>query len=251
MTDSEKSIREATPQPVIAPAKPVQDLEPTLLAAADELGRIMRKCDALEQALEETNDAANRHAQAVGHWIGKYDALRSAQPVIAPADDATWRTPTTYLQRFGDAMQALCRGQRPPDEMLTAWLDADADDHRLQDFACRHGFSWAQGIGLIDAAQLGADHPTEGVKHEMPAAAPLPVIAPAAHIGRQQRIEAAQQVRRAKQRSFDGALLSLDASGLNADKVSQVLRRMANCISSDAAVKAVLEAAADEVNGVA
>ena len=28
------------------------------------------------------------------------------------------------------------------------------------------GFSWAQGIGLIDAAHIAARQPTEGVEHE-------------------------------------------------------------------------------------
>ena len=72
-----------------------------------------------------------------------------------------WREPTTYLQRFGDAVALLCSGHRPPDEMLAAWLDTKSDDHRLQAFACEHGPSWAQGIGVIDAARVVADQPTE------------------------------------------------------------------------------------------
>lgn len=72
-----------------------------------------------------------------------------------------WKTPTTYLQRLGDALELLCAGHRPPDEMMTAWLDTDRDDMRLQSFACEHGPSWAQGIGVIDAARTLADEPTE------------------------------------------------------------------------------------------
>lgn len=72
-----------------------------------------------------------------------------------------WQTPTTYLQRFGDAIALLCAGNRPPDEMMTAWLDADREDTRLQEFACEHGPVWAQGIAVIDAAQVLADQPTE------------------------------------------------------------------------------------------
>lgn len=72
-----------------------------------------------------------------------------------------WMTPTTYLQRFGDAMELLCGGHRPPDEMMAAWFDTELDDCRLQDFACSHGPSWAQGIGVIDAARVVADQPTE------------------------------------------------------------------------------------------
>ena len=76
----------------------------------------------------------------------------------------TWRTPTPYLQRLGDAMALLCGGHRPTDEMLGAWLN-EGDD-RLQAFACNHGPSWAQGIAVIDAARVLADQPTEGVAHQ-------------------------------------------------------------------------------------
>lgn len=72
-----------------------------------------------------------------------------------------WRTPTKYLDRFGDAMALLCSGARPPDELIAAWLDPKADDHRLQEFACEHGPVWAQGIAVIDAARVLVDQPTE------------------------------------------------------------------------------------------
>jgi len=72
-----------------------------------------------------------------------------------------WKAPTTYLQRLGDAMALLCAGNRPPNEMMTAWLDTERDDIRLQEFACKHGPTWAQGIAVIDAAQVLADQPTE------------------------------------------------------------------------------------------
>jgi hypothetical protein len=75
-----------------------------------------------------------------------------------------WRTPTTYLHRFGDSMCLLCDGVRPTDSMLTAWLDNTSED--LQGFAAAHGPVWSQGIVLIDAARLLADTPTEGVDHE-------------------------------------------------------------------------------------
>jgi hypothetical protein len=98
-------------------------------------------------------------------WLATTDALKSAAPTAA-GDEADWDAPTTYLQRFGDAMQCLC-GVRPADEMLTSWLDKNVDDDRLQRFAIEHGPAWAQGIAIIDAARLMADQPTEGVSHEM------------------------------------------------------------------------------------
>lgn len=73
----------------------------------------------------------------------------------------SWKTPTTYLQRMGDAIALLCGGHRPSDEILGAWLNECEDDYRLQEFACEHGPSWAQGIAVIDAAHVLADQPTE------------------------------------------------------------------------------------------
>lgn len=77
-----------------------------------------------------------------------------------------WMIPTTYMQRLGHALELLCAGSRPPDEMIEAWLDTKRDDNRLQEFACQHGPIWSQGIALIDAARLMAEQPTEGVEHQ-------------------------------------------------------------------------------------
>lgn len=72
-------------------------------------------------------------------------------------------TPTTYLQRFGDAMNLLC-GTRPSDNMLQAWIHGTSE--KLQEFSIEFGPEWAQGIAVIDAARVMADQPTEGVDHE-------------------------------------------------------------------------------------
>lgn len=82
-------------------------------------------------------------------------------PKIPTSAEKSWTMPTAYVDRFGDAMQLLCAGHRPPDDMLRGWLKPDSEDERLQHFACEHGPHWAQGIGLIDAARLAADQPTE------------------------------------------------------------------------------------------
>lgn len=104
--------------------------------------------------------------------------------VSSPTQDH-WSTPTTYLRRFGDAMEALCRGNRPPDDMLSSWLaveepegEEEDSSQDLQAFACEHGFSWAQGIGLIDAARVAADQPTEGVDHEFLDEVDQPAVIP-------------------------------------------------------------------------
>lgn len=108
-------------------------------------------------------------AQALMHEvIARVPSVNIAQPeqLRGATNKKDWREPTTFIKRFGDVMQLLCSGQRPPDEMMSAWFDFDASDSRLQNFACEYGLSWAQGIGMIDAALLLADQPTEGVDHE-------------------------------------------------------------------------------------
>lgn len=99
--------------------------------------------------------------QAIDFYIG-------SQPT-APAVPADLEGPTTYAARFTDAVALLCK-KAPPADMVAGWL-AGGDDHRLQEFAIEHGPAWAQGIGLLDAAHIMAEQPTEGVEHE---AAPKP-----------------------------------------------------------------------------
>ncbi|MCZ8254539.1 MAG: hypothetical protein O9327_02505 [Polaromonas sp.] len=81
-----------------------------------------------------------------------------------PDDD--WSRPTTFEERFGQAIERLCGGHRPDPDIVKAWLDRSQEDERLQEFAIEHGPAWCQGIVLIDAAYLLADSPTEGVPHE-------------------------------------------------------------------------------------
>lgn len=83
----------------------------------------------------------------------------AALPVPTSATGGNWEEPTTVAQRLGDAMQLLCGGKRPPDDMVAGWLDNSSED--LQEFAANHGPAWAQGIGLIDAAMVMVDQPTE------------------------------------------------------------------------------------------
>jgi|GEM_PF-3727341 len=97
--------------------------------------------------------------------ISMLQGLVGAAPAAVAPQGEEWRRPTTYLQRFGDAIALLCQGRRPDDQVLTSWLDGTSDV--LQQFAVDNGPAWAQGIGLIDAATIAADQPTEGVAHEM------------------------------------------------------------------------------------
>ncbi len=85
---------------------------------------------------------------------------------LQPVSRGDWGKPTSYVDRFTEAVALLCRKSPPPDQ-VAGWLDKDADDHRLQDFAADHAPAWAQGIGVLDAAHVMASQPTEGVAHEI------------------------------------------------------------------------------------
>lgn len=98
-------------------------------------------------------DEARRYASA---------ALSVAPAQLPKATD--WLTPTSYRDRFADAVALLC-GRRAPEDMIDGWLAPDSEDDRLQHFAADHGPAWAQGIVLLDAAAVMADTPTEGVEH--------------------------------------------------------------------------------------
>ena len=71
--------------------------------------------------------------------------------------------PTTWIQRFREALTLLC-GEAPPEGMAEAW-DAH-ESEALQDWALNHcPLSWAMGIVVIEAAMSLADQPEEGVGH--------------------------------------------------------------------------------------
>lgn len=100
-----------------------------------------------------------------------YATGMSDQPAQPEPQQSDWTIPTTKPQRMSDAVALLCAGKRPSDDLVQGWL-AGTDDG-LQEFAATHGPAWAQGIGLLDAAAVMVDQPTEGVEHEgLPPAQP-------------------------------------------------------------------------------
>ena len=76
---------------------------------------------------------------------------------------------TTFAQRFTDAVAILCAAE-PPSEFVSEWLaNVDVDGvHRLQEWVLNQEAtpSWAQGIGVLDAAHVMASQPVEGEQHE-------------------------------------------------------------------------------------
>ena len=77
----------------------------------------------------------------------------------------SWMTPTTWDERFAEALTVLC-GEAPPPGAIAAWFEPECDSMELQKWAsekCR--MLWAQGIVVIDAATILADTPAEGEMH--------------------------------------------------------------------------------------
>lgn len=80
-----------------------------------------------------------------------------------------WSVPTTYMERFQGALARMC-GAMPPEDLCLEWLSKVSVNgvDRLQEWVvCQTGTpAWAQGLVTIEAAQMWADEPTEGVAHE-------------------------------------------------------------------------------------
>ena len=73
-----------------------------------------------------------------------------------------WTTPTTWGQRFREALALLC-GEQPPEAEVVESLRPGSDGLALQNWAaekCR--LAWAQGIAVVDVATILADTPAEG-----------------------------------------------------------------------------------------
>jgi hypothetical protein len=124
-----------------------------------------------------------------------------------PTKTARAPTNTKYLDRLIEALTLLCGGTVPPREMVLAWETDDSEE--LQDWAaCNTKLPWAMGIGTIEAAQVMADNPEEGMGHELrDEAFPRPERIPA------QRTEAADLVERVTEVFGDDWNLSLTAGG--------------------------------------
>lgn len=73
---------------------------------------------------------------------------------------------TGYLTRFVDALEILCAA-RPDVAMCEQWLRHEPGSERLQDWVVDHTrANWGTGIGTIEAAEVMAENPEEGVNHE-------------------------------------------------------------------------------------
>ncbi len=80
-------------------------------------------------------------------------------------DKRDWRTPTTWNERFREALTILC-GEPPPEWMVNAWFEPGCESMDLQNWAAEKArMPWAQGIVVIDAAEMLADTPAEGGMH--------------------------------------------------------------------------------------
>lgn len=79
--------------------------------------------------------------------------------------------PTTWMERFREAMAVMCGGKMPPLDMCEQWVRNEQFNgvDLLQEWVIDQpavAVSWHTGIGTIEAAQVWADSPEEGVGHE-------------------------------------------------------------------------------------
>lgn len=106
-----------------------------------------------------TNNAPGLHLES-GEFVPAAELNQSPSAAVpTSATSGDWMKPTTVAQRLGDVLQLLCGGRRPSDAMVAGWLDKTSEE--LQSFCANHGPAWAQGIGLIDAAMVMVDQPTD------------------------------------------------------------------------------------------
>jgi hypothetical protein len=96
------------------------------------------------------------------NWIRHLFALE------ASTKPTPLRGPTNYVERFTQAVAILC-GAQPPADMVNEWI-ANVDvngEHRLQGWVLSQAAtpSWAQGIVVLDAADVLANDPEEGAGH--------------------------------------------------------------------------------------
>lgn len=77
------------------------------------------------------------------------------------------KAPTTWMERFRDALRIMCNDKMPPLDLCEKWINRDEDSgETLQDWAmCNTSAWWSQGIVTIDAAMTWADTPEEGAGH--------------------------------------------------------------------------------------
>jgi hypothetical protein len=92
--------------------------------------------------------------------------LASATPEGSPNVYIGERMDTGYLDRFVDALEILCTA-RPDRDLCEQWLRHAPGSERLQDWAVDHTrANWGTGICVIEAAEVMAESPEEGMDHE-------------------------------------------------------------------------------------
>ena len=160
------TFKQATPQADSAQDKPLQAFDsPRARALMRAWEEGWAACRDAEYVGEEAQNDAFNSSHTLTLCIAEDQQLPAPQADSQPAKVPTsatggdWTQPTTVALRLGDAMQLLCGGKRPPDDMVQQWLDNTSES--LQEFAASNGPAWAQGIGLIDAALVMVDQPTE------------------------------------------------------------------------------------------
>lgn len=106
--------------------------------------------------------AQNNHDLLMIKAASEIDRLSKALETQPMRD---WTTPTTWEERFREALKVLC-GEPPPAGHVEAWFAPGSESLDLQHWASdKCSMPWAQGIVVIDAAEMLADNPAEGPYH--------------------------------------------------------------------------------------
>ncbi|WP_294636584.1 hypothetical protein [uncultured Aquabacterium sp.] len=101
-----------------------------------------------------------RKARAALTAVPTPPAQQVSEPEVVIPDDG----PSTYEQRFTEAVALIC-GAEPPPELVEAWIAGE--DEALQQWVGGYAPGWVQNIAVLDAAHQLANQPTEGGEHEM------------------------------------------------------------------------------------
>lgn len=139
--------------------------------AAKLLGQAIQEVAVKTGGCEAGVDLSGPQLTMLVHDLGGayLDLQNKVKPLEVLESLAAKMSVTTKVERFYDALTALCGGVSPEIRLCEDWFFEDAErSHReLQEWTMNNTtVGWAMGIGVIDAALTLANNPVEGEDHE-------------------------------------------------------------------------------------
>lgn len=100
--------------------------------------------------------------EAWASWLASATAAGTDSPNAFIGDKEN----SGYLVRFADALEILCTA-RPDLALCEQWLRNTPEGEQLQAWAVDHmRANWGTGLGVLDAAEVMAESPEEGMHHD-------------------------------------------------------------------------------------